>query len=232
MINEILQQVELLRVNGGCKPAKERIIKETPLTINIDGRLYATAMIMATMEKEYVIGHLYAQGVIRSAYAVESIEIKGNTANVTLARSPRKPSFTSVHSGFTVNKQDIFNCVKAILKSPVFAETEAVHSAGLFYKGKEVIGIAEDLGRHNALDKVIGCGVLQFTDFRYTLAASTGRIPTEMVFKCTQAKIPVIATKGVPTSLAIEVAEKSGITIAGLVRGDTMIVYTHPERIV
>jgi FdhD protein len=232
MADNILQKVDMLRVNGGCKAVSENIIKETPLTINIDGRPYATAMIMATMEKEYVVGHLYAQGVIRSAYGIESIDIKNNIANVTLARGARKPAFTGVHSQFTVTKEDIFECVKAILKSPVFADTEAVHSAGLFYKGKEKIGIAEDLGRHNALDKVIGCGVLQYIDFRRTLATSTGRIPTEMVFKCTQAKIPIIATKGVPTSLAIDIAEKSGITIAGLVRGETMIVYTHPERVV
>jgi FdhD protein len=231
-LDKILQKVDLFRVNGGCTPVKENIIKETLLTINIDGKHYATAMIMATMEKEYVAGHLYAQGVIRTAHAIESIDVKDNIANVTLSYSARKPSFTGVHSRLTVSKEDIFNCVKAILKSPVFAETEAVHSAGLFFKGKETIGIAEDLGRHNALDKVIGCGVLQYVDFHRALAASTGRIPTEMVFKCIQAKIPIIATKGVPTSLAVEIAEKSGITIAGLVRGNTMIIYTHPERIV
>ncbi len=231
-MDNILQKVDLLRVNGGCTPARENIIKETPLTINIDGKHYATAMIMATMEKEYIAGHLYAQGIISSAYNIESIEIKNNIANVTLTYGARKPAFTGVHSKLTVTKEDIFDCVKAILKSPVFEETEAVHSAGLFFKGKETIGIAEDLGRHNALDKVIGCGVLQYIDFHQILAASTGRIPTEMIFKCTQAKIPIIATKGVPTSLAVELAEKSGITIAGLVRGKTMIIYSHPERIV
>jgi FdhD protein len=230
-LDNILQKVEVLRVNGGCTPASERIIKETTLTINVDGRLYATAMIMAVMEKEYVTGLLYVQGVIRKAGDIESLAIKGKIAEVKLSRGTRKPTYTGVHSNFTVNHQDVFTCVKAILKSPVFTETEAVHSAGLFYKGKETIAIAEDLGRHNALDKVIGAGVMQYLDFKHTLAASTGRQPLEMIMKCMQAKIPIIATKGVPTTLAVAAAEKAGITITGLVRGDTMTVYSHPERI-
>ncbi len=231
MINNILQKVEFVRVNGGCTDASERIVKETALTINVDGKHYTTAMILATMEKEFVIGHLYTQGVIRSAYGIESVTIKDNVADVILSRGARKPEFTGVHSGFTVSTEDVFSCLKAILKSPVFTETEAVHSAGLFFKGKEEIGIAEDLGRHNALDKVIGCGILQYIDFRRTLAVSTGRMPTEMILKCMQANIPIIATKGVPTSLAIEIAEKAGITIAGLARGEKMYIYSHPERI-
>jgi FdhD protein len=117
------------------------------------------------------------------------------------------------------------------LKSKVFIETEAVHSAGLFLDGKETIAIAEDLGRHNALDKVIGSGLLQNVDFSRTLAASTGRQPSEMILKCRNAGIPIIATKGVPTTLAIDMACEVGVTIVGLVRGSTMIVYSHWERV-
>jgi FdhD protein len=117
------------------------------------------------------------------------------------------------------------------LKSEIFTETEAVHSAGLFLDGKKTICIAEDLGRHNALDKVIGYALLQNIDLGRTMAASTGRQPSEMILKCRNASIPIIATKGVPTTLAIEIAKDAGITIAGLVRGNSMIVYSHPERI-
>lgn len=163
---------------------------------------------------------------------IVSMEIKKNTANVKLKhdRAQRK-ILQDVNSNLTVCKEDVFLCVRAILKSPVFTETEAVHSAGLFLNGKKAVSITEDLGRHNALDKVIGAGLLENIDFNKILAASTGRQPTEMVLKCRSAGIPIIATKGVPTSLAVELAEKTGITIAGLVRGDTMTVYSHPERI-
>lgn len=233
MNNKILEKVEFTSVNGGCRSSSERIIKETSLTILIDGQHYATAMIIATLEKEFVIGHLFAQGIIRRATDVESLNIKDDTAEVTLVvSSDKNPLPDRVDSNLKVKIADVFACVKNILKSDVFAETEAVHSAGLFLNGKKTVCIAEDLGRHHVLDKVIGYGLLHGVDLSRTLAASTGRQPSEMLLKCRNAGIPVIATKGVPTTLAVEIAEKAGITIAGLVRGKTMTVYSRPERIV
>ena len=232
MKDKVLERVEYTRVNGGCTASSERIIKETALTIQIGGKHYVTAMIMATMEKEFVIGHLFAQGVIHSAADVRSISIKNNITEVTLSGTRKENTvLKKISSDLKVRKEDVFDCVRAILKSEVFTETEAVHSAGLFLHGREAICIAEDLGRHNALDKVIGYGLLHDIDFRQTLAASTGRQPSEMILKCRNVNIPIIATKGVPTTLAIEIAGKASITIAGLVRGSTMTVYCHPERI-
>ena len=231
MKDKILEKVEYTRVNGGCVEASERIVRETALEIRIDGEHFATAMLMATMEKEFVVGHLYTQGIVNSAEDIASTTVKNNVAEVTLSGTKKKLTSRLVRSDLKVRKEDVFDCVRAILKSEAFAETEAVHSAGLFLHGKETVCIAEDLGRHHALDKVIGYGLLHNIDFIKTLAASTGRQPSEMILKCQNAGIPIIATKGVPTALAVEMAGEAGITIAGLVRGDTMIVYSHPERI-
>jgi FdhD protein len=232
MPNKILKKVEYTKVNGGCSAASERIVREAVLTIKVDGKHYATAMLMATLEKEFVVGNLYVQGVIKSADDIKSLIIKNNIAEVALARKKKNNAGApSVKSDLRVSAEDIFACVKAILKSEIFTETEAVHSAGLFLSGREAVCIAEDLGRHNALDKVIGGGLMKDIDFSQTVTASTGRQPSEMIIKCRNAGIPIIATKGVPTAMAVELAEKAGITIAGLVRGNTMIVYSHPERI-
>jgi FdhD protein len=232
MPDKILKTVTYTRINGGCTTARERIVRETALTIKVDGRPFATAMILATLEKEFVVGNLYVQGIIRSADDIASLSIKNDVAEVTLAGKKNRNNVPkAVVSDLKVTAEDIFRCVRAILKSEVFTETEAVHSAGLFLNAKETICIAEDLGRHNALDKVIGCGLLQNIDFRRTLAASTGRQPSEMILKCRNAGIPIIATKGVPTALAVDIAKETGITIAGLVRGDTMIVYSHWGRV-
>ena len=227
-----LARVEYTRVNAEVARATERIVRETELAILINGRHLATAMIMPTMAKEFVIGHLFGQRVIKNVTDIESITIKGDTAEVTLTEIKDKEQGSPIiHSDFKVRKEDIFESVKAILKSEVFTETEAVHSAGLFRRGAEAICIAEDIGRHNALDKVIGYGLLHDIDFSHTLAASTGRQPAEMILRCCQANIPIIATKGVPTTLAIDIARKAGITIAGLVRGNTMTIYSNPARI-
>jgi FdhD protein len=233
MESKILKKVNFIQANGEFSPASERIVKETTLIINVDGKHFATAMILATLEKEFVTGNLFTQGIIHSAADVASLTIKNNTAEVTLSESARgRKKALKIVSDFKISHEDVFKSVRAILKSGVFSETEAVHSAGLFLDGKNAICITEDLGRHNALDKVIGRGLIEGIDFSRTLAASTGRQPSEMIYKCRQAGIPIIATKGVPTTLAIEIAEKAGITIAGLVRGATMIIYSHPERIV
>ena len=232
MPDRILKKVEYTRVNGGFTITRERIVRETALLINIDRKPFATAMIMATMEKEFVIGHLYGQGIIGGVKDIKSIIVKDNVADVALAeKTGERNKITEVHSDLKVNRDDVFNCVRAILKSEIFTETEAVHSAGLFREGRETICIAEDLGRHNALDKVVGYGLLKNIDFSNTLVASTGRQPSEMIIRCRNTGIPILATKGVPTTLGIETAVKAGITIAGLVRGDTMTVYSHPSRI-
>jgi FdhD protein len=229
--DRLLERVEY--TDGDFTRSTERIVRETPLTIQIDGSLFTTAMVLATMEKEYVIGLLFSQGMINSPDDIMSIDIKEDNVDVKLKPGIKPaPSPTTVVSDLKVSREDVFNCVRSILKSDIFAETEAVHSAGLFLDGKETVAIAEDLGRHNALDKVIGQALLKRVDFSRTLAASTGRQPLEMISKLRTSGIPIIATKGVPTALAVETAEKTGITIAGLVRGDTMIVYSRPDRII
>jgi FdhD protein len=233
MDSKILQEVSYIRADGGFISASERIIRETALTVFVDGRHFATAMIMASQEKEYVIGHLYLQGRIQNAADIAAITIEDHTAQVTLRTGiePR-PIPIAISSGLKVRHEDLSDCVQAILTSPVFEETGAVHSAGLFLQGKETVAIAEDLGRHNALDKVIGAALLKNIDLSQVLATSTGRQPTEMILKCLAAGIPIIATKGVPTSLGVELAEKVGVTIVGMGRRNSMIVYSHPERIV
>ncbi len=228
--NKILQSIEFMRVNGGCDRVTERIIRETALALYIDGDSYATAMIMAGMEREFALGHLYSQGIISGTSQISSLKVDGTTVHVSLTEN-EPANAQPASSTLVVGKDHVFTCVKAILKSEVFSETEAVHSAGLFLEGTETVAITEDLGRHHALDKAIGAALLKNVDFSRTLAASTGRQPTEMIRKCRNAGIPIIATKGVPTSLAVTLAEQNGITIAGLVRGKKMIVYSHLERI-
>jgi len=230
--NRILLPVELFRMNGGCERVTERIIRETALTLRVNGETYATTMMMAGMEREYAVGHLYTQGIISGLTDIVSITSTGTAIDVILTEAKKsgdKPG--PVESHLVVDSDRVFACVKAILQSDVFAETEAVHSAGLFMEGKKPIAITEDLGRHHALDKAVGAGLLKGFDLTKCLAASTGRQPTEMIYKCRNAGIPIIATKGVPTSLAVEIAKQNGITIAGLVRGTTMHLYSHPGRI-
>ena len=228
-----LEWVEYTRVNAEVTKAKERVVTEFGLSISVNGRHLATPMITPMMEREFVVGYLFGQGIIEGTADIEAITLKGDKAEVSLSKKAggaKKPA--KIGFDFKVSREDIFKGVSAILKSDIYAETGGIHSAGLFKKGTEPLCIAEDIGRHNALDKIIGYGLLNNVDFASTFAASTGRQPAEMILRYRNTNIPIIATKGVPTSLAINIAASAGITIAGMVRGNTMIVYSNPSRIV
>jgi len=115
----------------------------------------------------------------------------------------------------------------------VFSHTGGLHAAGLFTSEGELCLLREDVGRHNAVDKIIGYGLLHhtFPYSRHVLMVS-GRTSFEIIQKALLARIPCIAAISAPSSLAVELADQGGITLIGFLRDHSMNVYTHPERIV
>jgi FdhD protein len=111
-----------------------------------------------------------------------------------------------------------------------YDKTGCIHSVSLFCDDGHVI-IREDIGRHNAVDKVIGCALQCKFEFQNMLLYSSGRISSDMMLKAARAQIPVVASKTAPTSLAVDIAMECGITLIGFARGRRLNIYTHPERI-
>jgi FdhD protein len=112
-----------------------------------------------------------------------------------------------------------------------FEETGGLHGAAVFAIDGTLLGSAEDVGRHNAVDKVIGSFLLADSPLPAGLLMVSGRVSFEIVQKAWLAGIPVVAAISAPTSLAVELAQEAGLTLLGFVRGDSLNIYTHPARI-
>jgi len=148
---------------------------------------------------------------------IESLEVKGR-----IAASP-----------FRVQRS-ILNSLPDKLRNSqtTFAQTGGVHASGLFTSNGELILLREDVGRHNALDKIIGWALAEhrLPLSEYVLLVS-GRVSYEIVQKAVMAGIPFIAAVGAPSSLAVDLAERFQLTLVGFLKSDRMNVYTHPDRI-
>jgi FdhD protein len=113
-----------------------------------------------------------------------------------------------------------------------FARTGGIHAAGLFDIGGNLLALREDLGRHNAVDKLLGAALRAGVNTRNALLMVSGRLGFEIAQKAVVAGIPITASVSAPSSLAIALAHDAGMTAIGFVRGASMNVYTHPQRVI
>jgi FdhD protein len=146
---------------------------------------------------------------------------------ISEALKPARP----VASGFCVAPQVLLEAMAALQALQALNQrTRAVHAAGLYRPGADIV-VREDVGRHNALDKVIGASApaIPVSD---GIVLLTSRVSVELVQKTASLGAPIIAAISAPTALAVRAAEESGITLAAVVRGDCFEIFTHPGRIV
>ncbi|RWA66786.1 formate dehydrogenase accessory sulfurtransferase FdhD [Mesorhizobium sp.] len=135
-------------------------------------------------------------------------------------------------SKLTLDAEDVTRSVRLLSKlQPLHTETGAVHAAGFYVPGKGIVMAREDVGRHNALDKLAGALAKAGIGGASGAVVVTSRVSVEMVQKTAGIGAPIIMAVSAPTALAIRTAEAAGMTLVALVRGDDFDIFTHPERV-
>lgn len=157
----------------------------------------------------------------------------GSTDYWPLSKLIDRLHISKVSPSLRVKARVISDSVKQLnTLAETFRKTGGVHIAAAYSLEGKLIAFAEDVGRHNAVDKVIGACVLGKLDFSNCFFASSGRLSGDIVLKAARMKVQVIASLTAALNSGIEVAQRTGVTLIGFVRGRRMNIYTYPERVV
>ncbi|HSK48631.1 MAG TPA: formate dehydrogenase accessory sulfurtransferase FdhD, partial [Coriobacteriia bacterium] len=232
--------------------------QELPITVHLNDVEVATMQATPHDLEELAAGFLYAEGILTDRSALISIDADAKRGLVWVTSSEKVPAdfseraryltsgcgkgmtFASVGharglapvtSALVIDAEALYGFVRELADAAtMYRDTGGMHAAGLAVDGK-LVAAREDVGRHNAVDKVLGRAWLDGVDTSGGVLVATGRISYEMAVKAAKARVPVVASRSAVTDLAAELGDSLGITLAGYVRGGKLTVYTHPERI-
>lgn len=225
--------------------------REMALTIYVDTKELVTILCTPTKLNCLVLGFLYSEGIISSLSDVASMRVceEDSLADVRLGKPdfklPERRTLTSgcgggvsfaiekhrMDSGLAVTSDEILSLMKQLNeRAELYKFCGGVHTSALGDKGN-VLVVAEDIGRHNTLDKIIGECMLTKLPTKDKVLITTGRISSEMLAKAGRMETPVVVSRSSPTDRSITLAKEIGITIIGYVRGSRLTVYSHNERV-
>jgi FdhD protein len=234
---------------------RDEVAVEEPLEVRVDGSPIAVTMRTPGADEELALGFLFGEGLIDGPRpAAPPLDLAGNTVEVTgpLVREPDARSFYTTSSCGVCGKgaleqvavhaprlppgpvidRALLADLPERLRQPGFARTGGLHATGLFTATGELVFASEDVGRHNAMDKVVGRALREGrVPLHGHLLCVSGRLSFELVQKATVAGAPVLVGVGAPTSLAVQVAADRGLTLAGFARRGRVNVYSGVERV-
>src|SRR6266702_4665715 len=223
------------------------VVREQPLTIYVDGAKFLTLLCTPTQLDALVIGYLWMEQVIADVGDIRALDVSpvDGRADVTLVRPVTLPTeriltsgcgggitfridhrlFPRLHSSLRVRPADLANGMKQLFQAATqYQRSRGIPGAALS-DGTRLLVVAEDVGRHNAVDKVKGQALLEGIPTADRILLSTGRVSSEMLLKAARMGVPVVASRTSPTEMAVALAEQLGVTVVGYLRGESFNLY-------
>ena len=259
-MTENVERLSIQRITReGRKDTEDIVTQELPLTIILNNQELVTLLCSPTDLMHLAIGFLSSEGLLSSKDEIKKIVVDDQRGVVRVETEDdretasglifkrvitsgcgRGASFYStadvgglvkVESQIRVSALEVLALVKEFQhRSETYRITGGVHSAALC-DNKSILVFNEDIGRHNAIDKIFGQCILQGTPTDDHLIITSGRISSEILLKVARRNIPILVSKSAPTSLGVRLANDLGVTLVGFVRGGRMNVYTYGWRI-
>jgi FdhD protein len=242
----------ILKIHGNLSDeTDDSLAVEKKLRISVNNNEIISCNCSPAMIRELITGLFFTHGLIQEKTVLSGMDIQYGdeiTAHIhTTENFTAEHAFLRCLGGFTLGEKanpvkfaDDFSVpVRSILsmnselqkRAELFRMTGCFHSAALS-DGRDILVFAEDIGRHNAVDKVIGFAILNDMPFADKVLFVSCRVSSEIVSKCAACGIPVLASRAAPTDLAVEIADSIGMTLAGFMRGEHFNIYAHPKRII
>lgn len=237
-----------LQIKGDrVEEVKGHVVREQPLTVYVNGERFLTLLCSPFKLEELVVGYLWIEKVISGLEDIASVRVSevDGRAEVTLTHPVTLPTeriltsgcgggitfridprlFQPLHSTLRISPSALAARFKDLLVAAVeYRASRGIHGAALS-DGNRLLVVAEDVGRHNAVDKVKGEALLRGIPTVDRILLSTGRVSSEMLLKASRMSVPLVASRTSPTEMAVALAEQLGITVVGYLRPDSLNVY-------
>ncbi len=252
---------KIIKIKGKERFEREdTLVREIKLEIYVNGEKIGAVMATPVDQEALAIGYLMSENIIEKFSDVTSLKLLNDGMRVEIEAKVNESSIKKLNAegvvisgcgrSMTANidpeaieakviKSD-FSLKASVLceqmsqfytECPLYEQTGCVHTAKLFTDEKTFF-IGEDIAQHNTIDKVVGKAQMAGADVSRAFLMVSGRLSSEMVAKAVMHQIPILASRTASTCLGLMIAEKFGLTLIGFVRGDTMNVYRHADRII
>ncbi len=250
----------ILKVSGNTVEGfVDEVASELPVRLILNNEPLVTLLCTPTELEELAVGFLLSEGLLSGKSAIKKLEVidKDATVRIELSDLPldweklfekraissgcgKGITFTGyrMRADLRINARDRIVSLDDIRKllsdfrtiSKLYLETGGVHSAAIS-DGKNILFFSEDIGRHNAVDKLIGKAFLRSISLENKILLTSGRVTSEIMSKAGRNRFPVMISRAAPSCMAVSLAEDMGITLVGFARGERMNIYSWPNRI-